>query len=558
MSTTLRGLTNINLMVSAARGALGIDLAVSPVNGQYLVKSPGGARRFTTSAGPGGADATLRTDLASTDGSGASHVSAKQSGSGAIERSMLDFLRDVVNVRQFGAVGDNTTDDTAAFQAACDALPITGGTVEVPHGGWWRIDGIVNINKPIWFRGCGINAKTRLSKVTSANCQFFKVIAEGCVISDMTFYGKGGAASTTGTYVVEVAGTAQRFRMQHCQIANVASGIRMKAGVFTLRDIEITDYQPASGVGLTIDQYGLQDGIGIVDYLLTQSAGGNAEPYAGIELLHATGIQISNCELTQSGSALIAAPVSPRLVTSVDIVNTYFDTSDQNGVLLDGTKAEVQRIRLSSCWMSGSINGFGLHLKGTIKGLIVDGCELYDNIRGIFVEDNTQFDSTIISNNIFAGNASVDVSVGVNVANFSLIGNRMRAGGGFGATPTSIYLNAGVSGCIIRDNAVTNLIDAAGATAGKDISNNSGTMFGSTTLDAPTLSNGTGLTTTCGCNGAMLGDFAQVTFGGSSQGLTLTAWVSDPNVVSIRIQNGTGASVDLPSGTLFVKTERRT
>jgi hypothetical protein len=548
----------IRVNVFGGRGAIGIDLANDPVSGQYLVKSPGGARRFTTSVAPGGADATLRPDLANDDGSGASHVSVKQFGAGAVTQSMLDFARTSVNVRQYGAVGDNTVDDTAAFQAACDALPVTGGTVEVPHGGWWRIDGVVNINKPIWFRGCGVNAKTRLSKVSNPNCQFFNVTAEGCVISDITFYGMGGAASTIGTYAVEVATTAQRFRMQHCQLANIASGIRMKAGLFTLRDIEVTDYQPQSGVGLTVDQYGLQDGIGIIDYLVTQSAGGSAEPYAGIELLHATGIQISNCELTQSGTALVAAPIAPRLVTSVDIVNTYFDTSDQNGVFLDGTGNEVQRVRVSSCWLSGSINGHGLHIKGTVKGLIVEGSEFYNNIRGIFIEDNSQFDSTIISNNIFAGNSAVDVSIGSNVANFSLLGNRMRAGGGYGYTQTSIYLNPGVSGCIIRDNAVINLIDTSGATAGKDIGDNPGVMFGSTTIDVPPLDNGTGITTTCGCTGAMLGDFAQATFGGTAQGLMITAWVSAADVVSVRLQNGTGSSVDLQSGTLFVKTERRT
>jgi hypothetical protein len=34
----------------------------------------------------------------------------------------------------FGAKGDGTTDDTAAFQAAIDALPAAGGTVHVPAG----------------------------------------------------------------------------------------------------------------------------------------------------------------------------------------------------------------------------------------------------------------------------------------------------------------------------------------------------------------------------------------------------------------------------------------
>ena len=39
-----------------------------------------------------------------------------------------------LSVRNFGALGNGTTDDTAAFQRAFNALPTTGGTVDVPNG----------------------------------------------------------------------------------------------------------------------------------------------------------------------------------------------------------------------------------------------------------------------------------------------------------------------------------------------------------------------------------------------------------------------------------------
>ena len=38
----------------------------------------------------------------------------------------------VVNVLDYGAVGNGTTDDSAAIQAAFDALPASGGTVLFP------------------------------------------------------------------------------------------------------------------------------------------------------------------------------------------------------------------------------------------------------------------------------------------------------------------------------------------------------------------------------------------------------------------------------------------
>lgn len=72
------------------------------------------------------------------------------------------------------------------------------------------------------------------------------------------------------------------------------------------------------------------------------------------------------------------------------------------------------------------------------------------------------------------------------------------------------------------------------------------------TLNAGSLADAAGETDTVAVTGARLGDFVLVSFGVDLAGITVTAYVSASDVVTIRVQNESGDTLDLASTTIKV------
>jgi hypothetical protein len=185
-------------------------------------------------------------------------------GSGATQRTVLNKLRDVVSVKDFGAVGDGVADDTAAFAAAVAASAT--GTILVPlgtyrigtnltiprtHGLWFSVSGIMSIDSGVTL---AINGS-----VDAPDAQIFAGagLATGITFADVGrihvrwFGAKGDGTTDDATEVQAAVDTARRSDR-----ATVFFG----SGIFAV-GTSITLTGPANAITIMgTDMSGLQTG----------------------------------------------------------------------------------------------------------------------------------------------------------------------------------------------------------------------------------------------------------------------------------------------------------
>lgn len=184
------------------------------------------------------------------------HISA---GTGAVERNVIDRLRDCVSLKDFGAVGNNVADDTTALVNALAYCNANNRTLFIPAG---RYKITSNVDAP-----------------ASINGQFgFSIIGEGMEYGSVLDF--TGASVTTGLRFMSPPPVYQYRGFFHNFMLLFSSG--------------------ATG-GMTISWSHHP----FIDRITVANCGGTVNPSGtpGVTLDNCNGPRISNCLLSGTGSS---------------------------------------------------------------------------------------------------------------------------------------------------------------------------------------------------------------------------------------------------------------
>lgn len=134
--------------------------------------------------------------------SGSSLVGFMPSGAGAVARTQQDKDREFVSVKDFGAVGDGVTDDTAAFATA---LASGAMRIYVPYtASQYVITGALSVPRGVILYGDTLDQPGILCKTSTAGDIVFFTVTGNTQLENLRIYGD---SATSGTLVSLTGGT---------------------------------------------------------------------------------------------------------------------------------------------------------------------------------------------------------------------------------------------------------------------------------------------------------------------------------------------------------------
>lgn len=376
---------------------------------------------------------------------------------GGVARFISDKLGDTVSVKDFGALCDGVTDDTAAWQAAHDSLsPIWGGKIVAPNGK--HLLGTVTISR----RCMEIEAAGEVIAKNSTGHVIYNPVGRYMKINGMKMVAAPGVTRSADAYIY-LGPNAQFAQIKGVNFSGHYVGIEMDGGsISVVRDCEFRDptksSEHAGGAHIAIGRNNLVTAP-LIDSVVTDTdEAGSGLPVPGdmisygIALYYVDAAIIANCDIIRSGKDLAMIPASGQVVANTKICNSFFDTAEYGVYIVPATGGAVARTAFINSWSSNHSNrNVLLFGNGPVIGTKFVGSEFQISKGDAFLLGGNVTD-TVIDRNTIAGNAGSAVSVGSGVTKLRITNNKIGPNDDFGPNGFGVFIGTGCSDYVVRDN----------------------------------------------------------------------------------------------------------
>ena len=342
-----------------------------------------------------------------------------QVGTGAVTRTVRSKGQDFVSVTDFGAVGNGVADDTAAIQAAVDALISNGGgTLYVPKGTYKTTSEILITADKIRIVGAG-RESTVINPATNSNCFNFQQIGgKGWGVEDLSIKYLADGTAGTAIYALDASsGEISNLYVERC-----FNGIQLGNSQATrVQHIEMWYF-----LKYAIYINDNCNDVYLADTFLNGAAYGTSTPNTnsvGLYLYrkaHAT--MASRLEIIQCSRPLQAegSSASDLLKPAFCMFTDCFFDSSAFDVRLNYTRT----LRFNACWFSQ--RSTGCTIQNAIDTTFV-GCSFVNNNQhGCLLQAGAEHTSfvgcTFDSNSQESSGAYSGLVVAANVSDFKVIG----------------------------------------------------------------------------------------------------------------------------------------
>ena len=354
-----------------------------------------------------------------------------------------------VNVLDKGALMDCVTDDTAAFQAAINAVQAIGGIVDVPPGCAIIAGLTINSTHGTSLRGQGPNtsilkAKTATTTIIGANGPYID-------IGGFSFVAASGT-QTGGAYVV--LNNSPVSNLHNFEMLNGWNPIVIRSG------FAVNVYQGsirATAAGSTV--ISVDGGNDQFLYNLVVDNDALAQPANGIFVVSSGAIWIRDVDFIHSGNGLVLAPPAGKNITWIFVQDSAFDTGSGCGIMLSpAAGAFINGSNFTNTWTGSNQKGVCTAGGGTIDGVsfnhhrsFLNNAEgfLFLNGVNIVLDGNTQ----VSGNSAAEPGVRNGVEFGSNVSGWSVRNSHIGAGNGF---PPSHANNIAVDAGVTNDAQIMN------------------------------------------------------------------------------------------------------